>query len=257
MVLQLEDSRGLITFGLRREVLENQLAEPSEMLDGIEAVTAADVQRVAEQIMVQRQPQLRLGRPVRRREPVPGASGGVTETCRPTDYDALFAPPPGATPGRFCPRTRGSGMPIPISAWMRTASRRSPEELLAVMDAERVDRAFTFPLNDPERVPNYRVPNDRVLDWCAAAPERLVPFCRLDLSDDPIGEATRCLDRGARGIKLHPRAQKFDFGARGLDPVFSLAAERSVPILIHAGRGLPRDRRRPAATGRAPPAARS
>ena len=52
MVLQLEDSRGLITFGLRREVLENQLAEPSEILDGIEAVSTADVQRVAQQIMV-------------------------------------------------------------------------------------------------------------------------------------------------------------------------------------------------------------
>ena len=117
--------------------------------------------------------------------------------------------------------------------------RQSPEQLIAVMDAERVERAFTFPLNDPERVPNYCVPNDRVLAWCEAAPDRLVPFCRLDLSADPIGEANRCLDRGARGIKLHPRAQKFDFGARGLDPVFAVAAERSVPILIHAGRGLP------------------
>ena len=118
-------------------------------------------------------------------------------------------------------------------------AHQTPEELLEVMDADRVDRVFTFPLNDPERVPNYRVPNDRVLDWAAAAPDRLVPFCRLDLSDDPIAEAVRCLDRGARGIKLHPRAQKFDFGERGLDPVFSVAAERSVPILIHAGRGLP------------------
>jgi uncharacterized protein len=117
--------------------------------------------------------------------------------------------------------------------------RQSPEQLIAVMDAARVERAFTFPLNDPERVPNYCVPNDRVLAWCEAAPDRLVPFCRLDLSADPIGEANRCLDRGARGIKLHPRAQKFDFGARGLDPVFAVAAERSVPILIHAGRGLP------------------
>ncbi len=116
---------------------------------------------------------------------------------------------------------------------------QTPEELLAAMDANRIDRAYTFPLNDPDRVPNYRVPNDRVLEWCAAAPERLIPFCRLDLSDDPIGEANRCLDRGARGIKLHPRAQKFDFGATGLDPVFTLAAERSVPILVHAGRGLP------------------
>ena len=45
MVLQLEDSRGLITFGLRREVLENRSPSHSEVLDGIEAVTAADVQR--------------------------------------------------------------------------------------------------------------------------------------------------------------------------------------------------------------------
>ncbi len=115
----------------------------------------------------------------------------------------------------------------------------TPEELLAVMDAERVGRVFTFPLNDPDRIPNYRVPNDQVLDWAAAAPDRLVPFCRLDLSDDPIGEAERCFARGARGIKLHPRSQKFDFAAAGLDPIFALAAERSVPILIHAGRGLP------------------
>jgi uncharacterized protein len=116
---------------------------------------------------------------------------------------------------------------------------QTPEQLIAAMDADRIERANTFPLNDPDRVPNYRVPNDRVLAWCEAAPDRLVPFCRLDLSDDPITEAIRCLDRGARGIKLHPRAQKFDFGERGLDPVFALAAERSVPILIHAGRGLP------------------
>ncbi|MGN6380668.1 MAG: amidohydrolase family protein [Gaiellales bacterium] len=115
----------------------------------------------------------------------------------------------------------------------------SPDQLLAGMDAAGVQRVFTFPLNDPERVPAYRVPNDRVLEWCSHQPDRLVPFCRLDLTDDPIGEATRCLDRGARGIKLHPRAQRFTFGERALNPVFALAAERRVPILIHAGRGLP------------------
>jgi predicted TIM-barrel fold metal-dependent hydrolase len=115
----------------------------------------------------------------------------------------------------------------------------TPEQLLEAMRDHGVERVFTFPLNDPERQPAYRVPNDRVLRWAKDAGGPLVPFCRLDLTDDPIGEATRCLDRGARGIKLHPRAQKFDFGERGLDAVFALAAERSVPILIHAGRGLP------------------
>jgi predicted TIM-barrel fold metal-dependent hydrolase len=115
----------------------------------------------------------------------------------------------------------------------------SPEELQEAMRAYGVERCFTFPLNDPDRFPAYRGPNDRVLEWAAASDGALVPFCRLDLTEGPIAEAERCLDRGARGIKLHPRAQKFDFGERGLDPVFKLAAERRVPILIHAGRGLP------------------
>jgi uncharacterized protein len=116
---------------------------------------------------------------------------------------------------------------------------QTPEELLTAMRRHGVERCFTFPLNDPDRFPAYRVPNDRVLEWAAASNGALVPFCRLDLTAEPIAEANRCLDKGARGIKLHPRAQKFDFGERGLDPVFQLAAERRVPILIHAGRGLP------------------
>ena len=115
----------------------------------------------------------------------------------------------------------------------------TPEELIDAMAAFGVDRCFTFPLNDPDRFPAYRVPNDRVLEWAAESDGALVPFCRLDLTEEPIPEAVRCLDRGARGIKLHPRAQRFTFGERALEPVFQLAAERRVPILIHAGRGLP------------------
>jgi uncharacterized protein len=115
----------------------------------------------------------------------------------------------------------------------------APEELMQTMREQGVARAFTFPLNDPDRRPAYRVPNDRVLEWAGASDGMLVPFCRLDLTEEPIAEAERCLGRGARGIKLHPRAQAFDFGEKGLNPVFRVAAERRVPILIHAGRGLP------------------
>ena len=45
--LQIESPHGLIMFGLRREVLEGQAPEPDEVVAGIEAVTAEDVQRVA------------------------------------------------------------------------------------------------------------------------------------------------------------------------------------------------------------------
>jgi predicted TIM-barrel fold metal-dependent hydrolase len=113
------------------------------------------------------------------------------------------------------------------------------DELLALLDAASVEQACVFPLNDPERVPAYSLPNDRVLEWCQVSDGRLHPFCRLDPGDHPIAEAERCLDRGARGIKLHPRSQAFGFELEALDPIFTLAAEARVPILVHAGRGLP------------------
>ena len=38
-------------FGLRREVLEGSAPEPEEVLAGVEAVTAEDVQRVAQELI--------------------------------------------------------------------------------------------------------------------------------------------------------------------------------------------------------------
>jgi hypothetical protein len=96
-----------------------------------------------------------------------------------------------------------------------------------------------FCLDEPDRHPAFRAANDRTLVFAERSSGRLIPFVRLDLNETPIEEATRCLDRGARGIKLHPRAQRFDATDERLGPVFALAAERRVPILIHGGRGLP------------------
>jgi predicted TIM-barrel fold metal-dependent hydrolase len=113
------------------------------------------------------------------------------------------------------------------------------DELLQIQRAYGVVRSFVFCLDEPDRKPAFTAANDRSLAHAAAAPEELLPFVRLDLDDGPIEEATRCLDLGARGIKLHPRAQRFLPDDPRLEPVFELAAERRVPILIHGGRGLP------------------
>ena len=100
-------------------------------------------------------------------------------------------------------------------------------------------RAFCFCLDEPDRHPAFRAANDRTLAAAERAGGTLVPFVRLDLVEHPLEEAVRCLDLGARGIKLHPRAQGFLLNDERLEPVFALAAERGVPILIHGGRGLP------------------
>ncbi len=39
-------------FGLRREVLEGRATEPAEVLAGLDAVTAEDIQRVAQDVIV-------------------------------------------------------------------------------------------------------------------------------------------------------------------------------------------------------------
>jgi uncharacterized protein len=116
-----------------------------------------------------------------------------------------------------------------------------PVELIAFLDqVGPTTRACAFPLHDPERAPGYRVPNDRVLRWAAESGGRLYPYCRLDPAEDPVGEAERCLALGARGIKLHPRAQAFGFGDRAAESIWRVADQAKVPILIHAGRGMPR-----------------
>jgi predicted TIM-barrel fold metal-dependent hydrolase len=113
------------------------------------------------------------------------------------------------------------------------------DDLERVMAQYGISRAFMFCMDEPDRHPGFRAPNDRTLEFAARSEGRLIPFVRLDLGEGPIDEATRCLDLGARGIKLHPRAQKFLLDDERLAPVFAIAAERRVPILIHGGRGLP------------------
>lgn len=112
-------------------------------------------------------------------------------------------------------------------------------QLLAQLDDAGARRACVFPLHDPERRPAYSVPNDRVIAWASESEGRLTPFCRLDPAEDPIAEGERCLSAGARGIKLHPRAQDFVFDGPEMRAIFALADSARVPILIHAGRGLP------------------
>jgi len=113
--------------------------------------------------------------------------------------------------------------------------RQSPEELLGALEAARA-RAVVFPMHEPD---GYGPANDAVLAAAQAAPDRLVAFCRVNPHADARAEAVRALDAGARGIKLHPRAERFALGTPAVRELVALAHERALPVLIHAGRGIP------------------
>ena len=113
--------------------------------------------------------------------------------------------------------------------------RCTAAELTAAL--EMIDtRGVVFTMHEPD---GYPAANDRVLAEAAASEGRLVPFCRLDPAAGPVEEAERCLARGARGLKLHPRAEGFTLDEPAVAEVFALAHERRLPVMIHAGRGIP------------------
>ena len=115
--------------------------------------------------------------------------------------------------------------------------KQTPTELLEHLMAAGA-RAAVFPMHEPG---GYPPANDAVLEAARASRGRLTAFCRVDprLGDASVDEARRMLDAGARGIKLHPRAEDFALDAPAIRGLAALADERGVPILIHAGRGIP------------------
>jgi uncharacterized protein len=111
----------------------------------------------------------------------------------------------------------------------------APEQLVAGLGRAHA-RGVVFPMHEPD---GYPPANDTVIELAAASGGRLVAFARLDPADDPLAEAERALTAGVRGIKLHPRAERFELADPRLEGVFALADERRLPVLVHAGRGIP------------------
>lgn len=115
--------------------------------------------------------------------------------------------------------------------------RAEPREILEALDYAGQRQALLFAMHEPG---GYRDANDRVLDACAASGGRLMALGRVDPNvPGALAEAERCLRRGARGIKLHPRSEAFAMDHAAIEPIVALCAAGRHVVLFHAGRGIP------------------
>ncbi len=115
--------------------------------------------------------------------------------------------------------------------------KATPEEILGGLDQAGHQRALVFAMHEPD---GYGPANDAVLAATAASGGRLVPLARVSPHhEDAVAEAQRCLDAGARGFKLHPRSDEFGLPHPAVERIVALADERRMPVLFHAGRGIP------------------
>jgi len=115
--------------------------------------------------------------------------------------------------------------------------KATAEEIIGGLDQAGHQRALVFAMHEPD---GYAPANDAVLAATAASGGRLVPLARVSPHhEDAVAEAKRCLEAGARGFKLHPRSDEFALPHPAVDEIVALADERRMPVLFHAGRGIP------------------
>jgi hypothetical protein len=132
--------------------------------------------------------------------------------------------------------TRGAAQIRPFDAHAHTGadidgSTRTSEE--HVRELEALDgHSVIFPFCVAG---GYELENSRVVEECERHPDRLVPFARLDPKINAASNAAAALAAGARGFKLHPRAEAFALDHPGVGELFGVAAAARVPVLIRVG----------------------
>ena len=110
------------------------------------------------------------------------------------------------------------------------------DELLGALAA--VDgRAVVFPLAEPDGYRARQRPDARRGAGRRGSAGRVLP--RRSPRRRAVREVERAVARGAAGIKLHPRAERFGLGDPAVRRILAVADERRLPVIVHAGRGIP------------------
>ena len=114
----------------------------------------------------------------------------------------------------------------------RDGASFSLAEVRKALNEHRINRAVLFAIDEEDAGPTYERSNDRVLK-ASASDLRLIPFARLSprTGSRAVAELHRSIHSGMRGVKLHPRAEKFSPEEAG-PLIREIEAER-LPVFLH------------------------
>jgi predicted TIM-barrel fold metal-dependent hydrolase len=106
------------------------------------------------------------------------------------------------------------------------------DRLLAYLDSQGVDVAVAIP-SGREPVQEYALDE-------AVGTDRILPFVQYDPRSAP--DASRrfaaAIDAGARGLKVHPMSHQLPANDRSLYPLYAVAEERRLPVMVHVGSSI-------------------
>lgn len=118
----------------------------------------------------------------------------------------------------------------------KDGEKLTAKQLIRFMDNSQINKSIIFPLDDPYDK-TFSKPNKVVFNSYKRYPNKFVPFFRLNPHSKWENEFNKCLKLGFRGIKLHPRSQKFDILDNKVTKIYEKAEENDLPVLIHTGFG--------------------
>ncbi|MFP4081580.1 MAG: amidohydrolase family protein [Candidatus Aminicenantes bacterium] len=109
-----------------------------------------------------------------------------------------------------------------------------PQKFAAYLRSHNIAKAVILPEISP--ITTGVVSNQYVLDFCQGD-DVFLPFCTVNpfLVSHPAREIKKYIKLGARGIKLYPSYNHFYPNQRRLYPLYALAEEHNLPVLIHTG----------------------
>ena len=105
------------------------------------------------------------------------------------------------------------------------------------MQGSRVSRAVVFAIDEADCGPSYEKTNSKVFKT-VQKDSRLIPFARLNprAGDKAFRELKRCQKAGARGVKLHPRSEKFS--PREAEDLIAEIEKARIPVILHTSHEL-------------------
>jgi predicted TIM-barrel fold metal-dependent hydrolase len=125
------------------------------------------------------------------------------------------------------------------------AIMKSPARLLRRLDADGVERAVLVNYPSPDLMGFSHRVNDYVAEYCAAAPDRLVPVGGVHprLAGDTAAEVRRAAELGLRALKLHPphmavEANAYLHGLDALRALYEEAQRLGLPMIVHTGTSI-------------------
>ncbi len=100
------------------------------------------------------------------------------------------------------------------------------------LNEHQISRAVLFAIDEVDAGPTYERSNDRVLK-ASASDSRLIPFARLSprTGNRAVAELHRSIHSGARGVKLHPRSEKFS--SQEAEPLINEVEAEGLPVFLH------------------------